>query len=280
MQIVESEQAWQAILEISRNKPSADRQAGRPLKFSADNKWTATCPVAPQAALILDTLLPAVNNTGRYVIAQLGQSLDGRIATVSGHSHYVTGACSRAHLHRLRAVVDAVIVGVDTVIADDPQLTVRHVSGTSPARVVLDPNGRVPPDRRIFTDGGPPTWHAVRAGIACVAGALPVYLDDAMAADVPHQLLTLLAAKGLRRILVEGGGITVSRFLEAGCIDRLHLVVAPFVIGSGQPALQLPAIETLDQACRPACRSHAMGEDRLYDLDFSKCGFGSANIST
>src|ERR1700754_3479338 len=78
------------------------------------------------------------------VVGQLGQSLDGRIATETGHSHYVNGPSGLAHLHRLRALVDAVVVGVGTALADDPQLTVRRVSGPQPARVVIDPNGRLP----------------------------------------------------------------------------------------------------------------------------------------
>src|ERR1700693_139765 len=88
------------------------------------------------------------------IIAQMGQSLDGRIATPTGHSHYINGVAGRAHLHRLRALVDAVVVGVATVVADDPQLTVRLVHGPCPARVVLDPNGRSAADARVFAADG------------------------------------------------------------------------------------------------------------------------------
>ena len=88
------------------------------------------------------------------VIAQIGQSLDGRIATHSGHSHYINGIAGRAHLHRLRALVDAVVVGVGTVVADDPQLTVRLVPGPNPARVVLDPRGRLPVQARVLSEDG------------------------------------------------------------------------------------------------------------------------------
>jgi len=100
--------------------------------------------------------LPLVQ-TRKLVIAQLGQTLDGRIATHSGHSHFVTGAEDIEHLHRLRALVDAVVVGAGTAISDDPQLTVRHVRGDNPVRVVLDPSGRVPSDRKLFQDGAAPT---------------------------------------------------------------------------------------------------------------------------
>ncbi len=81
------------------------------------------------------------------VVGQCGQSIDARIATASGHSHYINGAAGLAHLHRLRALVDAVVIGVGTALADDPQLTVRRVAGPNPARVVIDPNGRLATDR-------------------------------------------------------------------------------------------------------------------------------------
>ena len=77
-----------------------------------------------------------------FVVGQIGQSLDGRVATAGGHSHYINGPAGLAHLHRLRAIVDAVVVGVGTALADDPQLTVRHVAGRNPARVVIDPGAR------------------------------------------------------------------------------------------------------------------------------------------
>jgi len=77
-------------------------------------------------------------------VGQIGQSLDGRVATETGHSHYINGPAGLAHLHRLRALVDAVVVGVGTALADDPQLTVRRVTGPQPARVVIDAGGRLP----------------------------------------------------------------------------------------------------------------------------------------
>src|ERR1044071_4782095 len=97
-------------------------------------------------SIVLDALFAPfeAGTTDRpFVIAQLGQSLDGRIATLSGDSKYINSASALDHLHRLRAQVDAVVVGVGTVVADDPQLTVRRVAGRSPARVVIDPRGRM-----------------------------------------------------------------------------------------------------------------------------------------
>src|SRR5215470_15731116 len=88
------------------------------------------------------------------VVGQIGQSLDGRIATESGHSKYINGPAGLTHLHRLRALVDAVVIGVGTAMADDPQLTVRRVAGPNPARVVIDPNGRLAPTARLLADDG------------------------------------------------------------------------------------------------------------------------------
>src|SRR5262249_44982571 len=89
-----------------------------------------------------------------FALGQIGQSVDGRIATASGHSHYINGPAALDHLHRLRALADAVLVGIGTVLADDPQLTVRRVAGRSPARVVIDPNGRLPPTARLLAEDG------------------------------------------------------------------------------------------------------------------------------
>ena len=88
------------------------------------------------------------------VVGQLGQSLDGRIATPTGHSYYINGPAGLAHLHRLRALVDAVVIGIGTALADDPQLTVRRVSGPQPVRVVIDPSGRLPRSARLLANDG------------------------------------------------------------------------------------------------------------------------------
>src|SRR3954465_11854375 len=88
------------------------------------------------------------------VVGQIGQSIDGRIATVTGHSKYINGPAGLAHLHRLRALVDGVLIGIGTAVADDPLLTVRRCEGESPARIVLDPRGPLSPDAKVLTDDG------------------------------------------------------------------------------------------------------------------------------
>jgi riboflavin-specific deaminase-like protein len=205
----------------------------------------------------------------RWVIAQIGQSLDGRVATESGHSHYVNGEPALRHLHELRSLCDAVLVGVGTVIADDPQLTVRRVAGRNPARVVLDPAGRAPIGARCFAQDGARRLILRLKDAPAPEGVEALRLPpDGTGRISPAAIIEALANLGLRRILVEGGPATVSGFLAAGALDRLHLLVAPVLIGSGLPGLVLPPIETMQQALRPAVHPYLLGGGEfLFDCD-------------
>jgi len=235
------------------------------LELSESGRWETSAPPTPPARDLLDLYMPLTRGPD-LVIGQLGQSLDGRIATVSGKSHYITGPENIRHLHRLRALVDAVIVGAVTVALDDPELTVREVEGENPVRVVLDPDGRLGQDRRAFSDGAAPTLVVRRAPGDGPPEVLTLPASGAEGFE-PGAVLEALRARGLRRVLVEGGGVTVSRFLEAGVLDRLHLAVAPMLMGSGRPGITLPPIETLDQSLRAQCRHVPLGDDLLFDLD-------------
>lgn len=204
-----------------------------------------------------------------YVVAQLGQSLDGRIATPTGASKYINGPGALDFLHRVRACVDAVVVGVGTVLADDPLLTVRRVEGRSPARVIIDPNGRLPREARCLSDGNAnvyvvsarPNYDSDGVKTICLAG-------DERGMD-PHDIIAALHERGMRRILVEGGANTISRFMAAGAIDRLYLLVAPMLLGSGQPGLVMPPIDGLDEAMRPQTQCYSLGGgDVLFDCCF------------
>ena len=263
------------------------------LEMSESGDWETSVSPTTVAGDLLDLYLPLTQRPD-FVIGQLGQSVDGRIATVGGKSHFITGPEDIRRLHRLRALVDVVIVGAGTVAHDNPRLTVREVEGDDPVRVVLDPDGRLSEDRRIFSDGAARTLVARRAAPPkdgsltpgdgpSVAGEVPPG-DGSGAVEVltlpvsgaegfePRAVLDALRELGLRRVLVEGGGITVSRFLEAGLLDRLHLTVAPLLMGSGRAAITLPPIETLDQALRVRCRHVPLGDDLLFDLDLSREG--------
>jgi diaminohydroxyphosphoribosylaminopyrimidine deaminase / 5-amino-6-(5-phosphoribosylamino)uracil reductase len=205
------------------------------------------------------------------VVGQIGQSLDGRAATMTGHSHYINGAEGLDHLHRLRALMDAVVVGVGTALADDPLLTVRRVAGPHPARIVIDPNGRLPATARAYRDDGVRRLviTAEGSGTQPPIGVECIALPSEHGRLDPRDVLRSLAARGLRRILVEGGPATVARFLEARCLDRLHVVVAPIILGGGRSSLDLAPIARCEQALRPHTVTHVLGNEVLFDCDLS-----------
>ena len=206
----------------------------------------------PEAAL---DGLRAGRGEGSWVVGQLGQSLDGRIATPTGASKYINGSGALHHLHRLRAAVDAVVIGVGTAIADDPQLTTRLVEGPSPVRVVIDPQGRLPQGATMLSDGAGPVLRVTEPGAPDVPGTERIELACEGGTIAPAAIVAALAGRGLRRLLVEGGACTLARFVDAGRLDELHLMVAPIVLGSGMTGLNLAPIDGLDQALRPQVRT-------------------------
>lgn len=209
-------------------------------------------------------------NAGPIVVAQLGQTLDGRIATITGASKYISGREALVHLHRLRACVDAVVVGVGTVVADDPQLTVRLAPGRNPVRVVIDPKGRAPHGASVFRDGAAPTLSLAGPDAPPPPEGVERIFTPLGPGGVirPEVVVARLAARGLRRILIEGGAHTIGLFLDAGRIDLLHLLVAPMILGSGKPGISLRPIEQLSDALRPATRVHAFPDgDVLFTCD-------------
>jgi diaminohydroxyphosphoribosylaminopyrimidine deaminase / 5-amino-6-(5-phosphoribosylamino)uracil reductase len=240
-------------------------------------------PDDPRSAL-LDLYLPLCAGTTTHPLAvgHLGQSLDGFIATHAGDSQFVTGNENLVHLHRLRALFGAVVVGAGTVAADDPQLTTRYVSGPNPLRVVFDPSRRLTPDYRVFTDSDAETLYVcgrsrVADGETHVGRARIAAFDDSTSERDVTQLVGLLRARGCRRVFVEGGGVTVSAFLEANLLDRVHIAIAPVFIGDGRPAIRLPPHLSLRDCRRPAYRVFRMGGDVLFDCDLRATGQQSSS---
>jgi diaminohydroxyphosphoribosylaminopyrimidine deaminase/5-amino-6-(5-phosphoribosylamino)uracil reductase len=209
-----------------------------------------------------------------FVLGRVAQSLDGFIATRGGESVWISGPDDLRHTHQLRALCDAVIVGARTVRADNPRLTTRLVDGPSPVRVVLDPDRRLNGAYRVFQEG-PETLLLCAPEMAGASGpgtarTLPVPRGPS-GLDI-DAILTLLRGRGLRRIFVEGGGVTVSRFLAAGALDRLHVTVAPLVMGGGVPAFPLPPVERLEDGRRFAWTAHRIGADILLDIPLARAG--------
>lgn len=209
-----------------------------------------------------------------FAVGHLAQSLDGRIATASGSSRWISGEEDLHHTHCLRALADAVVVGADTVLHDDPLLTVRRCSGSHPVRVVIDPDRKLRPNHRVFTDCSAPTF--VIAAEDCtksdVAGRAELLRLPRAAGGIiaPAEIRRALAARGIHWLFIEGGGVTISHFLRAGCLDRLHITVAPVILGSGRPSLTLPEVAAPGLGLRPRIRRIALGEDVLFDCLFGE----------
>ncbi len=236
--------------------------------------WRACLLPGDPAGGLLDLYLPICSATAARPVAvgHLGQSLDGFIAMHTGESQFVTGPENILHLHRMRALCDVVVVGAGTVAADNPQLTTRHVAGPNPLRVVFDPSRRLGSEYRIFHDADAPTVYActrtlVAPGETHFGRAAILGLDAGSAGEQVVELLGALRHRGGSRIFVEGGGVTVSAFLEANLLDRLHVAIAPLIIGDGRPAIRLPARATLSDCHRPRYRVFRMGGDVLFDCD-------------
>lgn len=178
-------------------------------------------------------------------------SADGHIATVTGESQWITGEGARSDGHRLRAGHDAIVVGIETVLADDPRLTCRIEGGTDPVPVVLDTHLRIPRDAALFASGqrpiivcGPDAEHRELPGdVVCVARGAAGGVDVGAA-------LKMLGERGLHRVLVEGGGRVHRSMLDAGVVDVIHLYVAGTVIPGGRSWVGGEPLASLQQAER------------------------------
>ena len=246
------------------------------LAWRAGSGWESRLPPTDARSELLNLYLPICSATTArpLTVGHLGQSLDGFIATPSGDSQFVTGADNIVHVHRMRALCDAVVVGAGTVAADDPQLTTRHVRGPNPLRVVIDSGRRLTPTFRVFTDRAVPTLYAcarsrVSPGESQMGSAVIAGIDEGDAGDEAAQVLELLRARGCARVFIEGGGVTVSAFHEANLLDRLQIAIAPVFIGDGRPAIRLAPQDLLRDCLRPAYRVFRMGGDVLFDCELN-----------
>lgn len=258
-------EVWTALLAL--------RAGGAPAPAP---HWT------PEARAAWELYAPLAAGSGEgvpYLFAQVGQSLDGRIATPSGDAAAVSGPGGLSHLHRCRALADAVLVGVRTGLADNPRLTVRLVEGANPARVVIDPKGRLPNDAAAL-DGADGARRVVIQ--ACdkprPAGVEVARLPASGGWIEPAAIAAELARRGFARVLVEGGGVTIAGFLDAGLLRRLHVAIAPLIIGAGPSGLRTGSpVARLADALRPETYVYGLDSDVVFDCVLGPAGNASTS---
>ncbi len=175
-----------------------------------------------------------------FAVTHLAQSLDGRIATLSGDSKRIGGPSNLVHAHRMRALADGVIIGSRTLRRDHPRLTVRYVEGAQPARIVLasSPEGL---GAMAGIDGGP-VYLVGGDGHAAPPGVAIVPIRGANGHIPTSEILRELLKRGIRSVYIEGGALTASRFLGEGNVDVLQVHIAPMILGSGLTAFRLPPV--------------------------------------
>ncbi len=219
--------------------------------------------------------------TGRpLVILKFAQTLDGRIATSSGDSRWISSEKFLRLVHQLRATNDAIMVGVGTIIADDPQLTVRRIKGRNPVRIVLDATLRIPSEARVLKNqelaltilattsrANEPKLSRLREmGIEVIVNPE----DDKGEVDLKH-LLGVLGKRGIASVLVEGGSGVITSFLRQSLADRLVIAVAPKIMGKGIEAVAELGITEVSQSLKLSYqRVFRRGDDLVIEANFDQ----------
>lgn len=212
---------------------------------------------------ILNILLPILRKNKKLVIAQIGQSIDGRIALNNGNSHYINNPKSIIYLHCLRSISDAIIVGSNTIKKDDPLLTTRKIKGTNPKRIIIDGSLSLNNKYKIFNDGN--------ENIIFTKSIKNIRLNNSTIIRLKEKNFTknlIMQIKKLKykNILVEGGSKTISELINNKYIDILQFMIAPILIGSGINSLNLKEISNLNKAIRPKHNFNELENEIIVNL--------------
>lgn len=244
---------------------------GRLLEIRAGGGCACCGTWSPGERAALDLYGPlARRDMDATITGQIGQSLDGRVATPSGDARDVSGPDGLAHLHRLRALADGVVIGVKTALHDAPRLTVRLCEGPNPARIVIDPRGRLPEDSPVLVADGARRIVIQAVDTSRGAGVEVIRLEATNGHFAPEAIVEALRGAGLSSFLIEGGSYTIAKFMEAGLLDRLHVAVAPLLIGGGPAGLTLfDQPDRLADAIRPETRTFSLGSEVVFDCGLS-----------
>ena len=213
-----------------------------------------------------EILLPLIRKKDRVFIGQIGQSLDAKIALNNGNSHYINEKESITYLHCLRSISDGVLVGVNTIIKDNPLLTTRKIKGQNPTRLIIDPSLKLTNKYKIFRDKN--------TNIIFTTSNKTKNLNNTTIVKLPKKDFTLgvykfLKKSSLRYILIEGGPTTLSHFIEQNLINYMQFIISPTLIGSGINSVKLKPITNLKKAIRRKSNFAKLGKEIVATLDFN-----------
>ena len=213
-----------------------------------------------------EILLPLIRKKDRVFIGQIGQSLDAKIALNNGNSHYINEKESIMYLHCLRSISDGVLVGVNTIIKDNPLLTTRKIKGQNPTRLIIDPSLKLTNKYKIFKDKN--------TNIVFTTSNKTKNLNNTTIVKLPKKDFTLgvykfLKKSSLKYILIEGGPTTLSHFIEQNLINYMQFIISPTLIGSGINSVKLKPITNLKKAIRRKSNFAKLGKEIVATLDFN-----------
>ena len=213
-----------------------------------------------------EILLPLIRKKDRVFIGQIGQSLDAKIALNNGNSHYINEKESITYLHCLRSISDGVLVGVNTIIKDNPLLTTRKIKGQNPTRLIIDPSLKLTNKYKIFKDKN--------TNIVFTTSNKTKNLNNTTIVKLPKKDFTLSVYKFLKKtslkyILIEGGPTTLSHFIEQNLINYMQFIISPTLIGSGINSVKLKPITNLKKAIRRKSNFAKLGKEIVATLDFN-----------
>lgn len=223
----------------------------------------------------------AIKKRTPFVTVKFAQSLDGRIATATGESKWISGPAARRFVHRLRGEHDAILVGIGTVLMDDPELTVRFARGRDPLRIIIDSNLRIPLAARVLAEGAASGTLIVTSKSADSARAAEIKSLGAEVVRLPRskdksgidlaRMLEELERRGIASVFVEGGKGIITSLLKERAVDRLVAIIAPKIVGQGIEAVGDLAITNLDDAIVfSSVKTRRLGADIVFDGLISK----------
>ncbi len=225
----------------------------------------------PEAQRLNEAFVKHITTGLPFVIAKCAMTLDGKIATRTGDSKWVTGETARAHVHKLRNEVDAILVGSRTVMLDDPSLTTRLSEGDTrdPIRVIVDADEYLGPDRKVFNlQSDAPTWVAVAEGRTSEGADQVIEIPRALGGIDFWALMRELGKRNIMTVLIEGGGSTHASAFEAGIVDKVMFFVAPKIVGGREAitAVEGRGVEFMSEAIALRdMKTTAIGEDILIE---------------